>query len=1046
MTCGTTRYLRRTLEGVRAQTWIPTRVVVVDIWSPGRDIGTGQSIQAIVTDLGLDSVCKVRVVQAPQARTFGEAVRRGLELNALAQQRADRLHETRTGEIPIIRDDTSPGWLWLLHDDSAPDPAALERLVRAGESGPSIAVAGAKQRDWHVPDRLLEVGIHSTASARRYNPIDDDEIDQGQRDDVEDVLAVGLAGALVRRDVWSRLGGTDPALGPFGDGLEFCRRTRRAGFRVIVVPGAVVFHARASYLGLRSYGHASQDAPVPDIARSFSARRRAQLYNWILATSAVRLPFLLLWLLVLTPARALARFVQKDMVRARAELSAGAAVLSRPDLWLAARRRLRRSSVLPAAALAPLETDAREIRRARRQQRRARASRHTVGPTDLDLAEKAALAGRRRAGATVVALATLATTAAGVAPLLGLGALSGGALLPGDLGVRELAELAFSWWIPTGDGVPGPADPILTVALVPLAMGMSLSTAASAVVLLGVPAAALSAWGAAGAATRSVALRMWAAVAWAFTAVTAAATAQGRVSAMVAHVGLPLVALLTVRALGLQRRDRVASGASSLGAAAGAALVLAAVVAAAPILAVPALVVFAALTAFSPQRRTVWFIPVPALVLSGPWLTAVISERAWHALAASPGVPLRSEAAEPWQVALGLPAAGASPLVIAPGAVLAALSVLALLRGTGRARGVRVGWVLVVLGVATALAASRVAVAVDADGQVVHGWPGPGVSLMTLGLLLAVATAADGLREALSRHPFGLRHLAAGLVATLAAAGVVAAGVAWVLSVRADQLLAAAPDSPVPAISTQVAESPDRGRTLVLSPAAAGVTAELWRSNGPQLQHTSTLAAARRITDLPGAVDADRAAADLAGIVAEIVAGRATDAGERLASHAIAVVLVPPGAPPALLATLEATPGLARVAETGAGTAWRVATDGREGAAWTVARLRLALGDVVTAVPAGRIGASAVIPEGPAGRQLVLAERADPGWRAAVDGVPLAAVDGGWQQVFAVPTGGGRVVLTHDPPLRRPWLAVQAVVGAATLLLALPIRRRREGE
>ncbi len=46
---------RRTLEGLAAQTHAPTRVAIVDIWTRGRDVGTGHSIQALVTELGLDS-------------------------------------------------------------------------------------------------------------------------------------------------------------------------------------------------------------------------------------------------------------------------------------------------------------------------------------------------------------------------------------------------------------------------------------------------------------------------------------------------------------------------------------------------------------------------------------------------------------------------------------------------------------------------------------------------------------------------------------------------------------------------------------------------------------------------------------------------------------------------------------------------------------------------------------------------------------------------------------------------------------------------------
>lgn len=233
------------------------------------------------------------------------------------------------------------------------------------------------------------------------------------------------------------------------------------------------------------------------------------------------------------------------------------------------------------------------------------------------------------------------------------------------------------------------------------------------------------------------------------------------------------------------------------------------------------------------------------------------------------------------------------------------------------------------------------------------------------------------------------------------------------------------------------------------------ITADLWRSRGEQFQHTSTLAAARAIADpLTGATteDDDVAAQALADVVAAMAAGSATDTGERLAAHAVAVVVVPPTdavdpARASLVATLDATPGLARVTENASGAIWRVATDGRDSSARSVARLTLHGADgVVEPLPAGLIGANSPVPAGPAGRVLVLAERADPGWRATVDGVALAPAALDWRQAFVVPAGAGELHLAHTPPLRLPWLVAQGVVIGAVALLALPIRRRREVE
>lgn len=1067
VTCGTTPYLRRTLEGLAAQTCTPTRIVLVDIWTSGRDLGTGHALQSLVTDIGLDTRCSVRVVQAPGARTFGDAVRQGLERNAEAQQRADKLHETRTGEIPAIRHDSSPGWLWLLHDDSAPAPEALERLVHTAESGPSIAVAGAKQRDWEHPELLLEVGIHATASARRFNPIDADEIDQGQYDSMADVLAVGLAGALVRRDVWNRLGGIDPALGPFGDGLEFCRRARLAGYRVVVEPEAIVYHARATYLGLRSYGHAQQSPAAPDPRRSFGARRRAQLYNWLIATPAWRIPLLLVWLLVLTPVRALARFVGKDLALARAELAAGAAVLSRPDLWLAARAKVRASATIPAAALAALQVDSREIARKKREQRRAAADARALrAVSELELAERAAVARRRRSAATAVALVTTAASIGGLHRLLGAGTLTGGALLPGDIGLRDLTQIATSWWIPAGDGIRGPADPFFTVMLLPMLTGVQLSTVTSLAVFLAVPAAALTAWFAAGAATRQIGLRFLASFLWAFAPVLVYATGQGRIAPALAHVALPVAGLLTARAMGLARRDVVSDrGAEahprdvaptagvSLGAAAGAGLAMVVVTAGAPVLLPVSVLVFLGLAAFC-RRRVLWFIPLPALILFGPLLTE--ATRTWHVIFASPGVPLEFAPPEPWQLALGVPAAlgvpGAALLPLIPGAAAACLALGAFLRGTARARAVRFGWLLALVGLAVAVAGTHVTVALDNTGAIVLGWPGPGISLSLFGLLLAMVTGGDGLREILARYSFGWRHLSTAALAVVGGVGAAAAIAFWFLGMLGpvpDLQLTSGVRPMTPAVSGQARDGDNRARTLALQSRDGVVTAELWRGNGPQLQHTSTIANARTVADpLAGeaAVLADPAADALAETVAAIVTGSATGAGELLAAHAIAVVLVPPSADvdaarTRLVSQLDATPGLARVTENESGAIWRVVTDASGPAA--VARLTLADGGVV-GLPADTLGARATVPDGAAGRAVILAERADADWHATWDGIALARVEQDWRQAFVLPAGSGELRITHAPPLRQPWLIAQAVVLGAVTLLAIPVRRRRE--
>ncbi|HVN12283.1 MAG TPA: glycosyltransferase, partial [Kineosporiaceae bacterium] len=136
-------------------------------------------------------------------------------------------------------------WIWIVPHDAAPAATALEELLLAVETAPSVGVAGCKQVSWDDDQRLLDVGFTASPLGLRVTGVDRDEVDQGQHDGRSDVLAVSGAGMLVRRDVWDELGGLDPALGPAGADLDLCRRAHLAGYRVVVVPRAVIARGSA---------------------------------------------------------------------------------------------------------------------------------------------------------------------------------------------------------------------------------------------------------------------------------------------------------------------------------------------------------------------------------------------------------------------------------------------------------------------------------------------------------------------------------------------------------------------------------------------------------------------------------------------------------------------------------------------------------------------------------------------------------------------------------------------------------------------------------
>lgn len=217
-TRGLTPYLKQTLTALRACRYPITSLLVVDT-----------AADTTLTPAQLRPYAPLHYSQV-KANNLGQAVR-------LA--RANNLEAV--------------DYLWMLHDDSAPDPECLGQLVQAFENSTTLGIAGPKALDWDKPETLASVGIHATRGGERLTPFDPGEVDQGQYDGISDVLAVGTAGLLIKAQLWDRLRGTNPLLGKFTEGLELGRRARMAGYRVCLVPAARIYHAQAGLFGLREY-------------------------------------------------------------------------------------------------------------------------------------------------------------------------------------------------------------------------------------------------------------------------------------------------------------------------------------------------------------------------------------------------------------------------------------------------------------------------------------------------------------------------------------------------------------------------------------------------------------------------------------------------------------------------------------------------------------------------------------------------------------------------------------------------------------------------
>jgi GT2 family glycosyltransferase len=209
------------------------------------------------------------------------------------------------------------GWIWVLHDDCAPDPDCLGALLTAAEVSPSAGVLGPLALDWDDPRVVVEAGLSTDASGHRQTGIGPAELARHFEQSTER-LAVSSAGMLVRRELWDRLGGFDQAISALREDIDFGWRANRAGSVVLCVPAARMRHVRAVTADLRGLDThpVSRGASPRALDRAYGLR--TYLVNCGPLAFALGLPRLVTLCLL----RALGFGLQRRVPEARAELSA----------------------------------------------------------------------------------------------------------------------------------------------------------------------------------------------------------------------------------------------------------------------------------------------------------------------------------------------------------------------------------------------------------------------------------------------------------------------------------------------------------------------------------------------------------------------------------------------------------------------------------------------------------------------------------------------------------------------------------------------------
>lgn len=923
-------WLERTLDALTAQTYEALEVVGVDNGS------SDSSRRILVERLGHD-----RVLVAERDLGFGAAVGMALD-TALAR-------EAR--------------YLLLLHDDSAPDPDAVRRLVEHLEQFPDVAVAGPKKVAWDDPGRLQSVGWSVDVTGRATSGLEPDERDQGQRDQIRRVLYTSSSGMLVRREVFQDLGGFDRRYHLFRDDLDLCWRIWLAGHEVEVVPEARVRHVASA----SNYGRLGKTAVLGP--RYFAERNTLATllknYGPLRLVTMVPLFFLVGALKVL--GFLLTRRVGDAWQTVRAWFWNG---LHLRETWrlrreVQARRRVSDRELRPL--FARLVPRAQAYLEAVLEWIGGGGGRARDGPSEpvpIWGGRLVRLVRRRPVGAAALLLGLAGLVVA--FPLLLPGTLRGGELVAWpDRTAMFLGDYVSAWHDagPVGtSGAPSPAQALLGM-LDALALG-SRWLAPRLLVLGALPVAWVLSLRAARLLSRRPLPRLVGATVYVLSPPVLAALQTGRISALVTVVALPGLAI----AFGAVLR-RGGDPSRAWRATAVAVLLGAVAVAFAPATALALLVwilvALAGVAAWdqgSSERRAtaarLGLVLVGVVALLLPWSVGLVL----------PDGPLFGggggvvAAGDPlWRWLLLSPTAAGFPGPLAGAGLVAAGALAIALVFPERPLAVAGLWVIALAGVGSGWGLAHA-------GEGAFAWAGLPLVLGAGAFAGLLVLSLDSAVVALARQDFGWPHAAGGLTLAAVAVGLLTSGGSFLGDPWAAYLRE---EPPLPAFLASEAETVGPFRVLVLGQDDRGLGWDVTGASGPTMAGYGVPVPEAFVTEVDAAVGA------MAGMIDPGAAGR-------LGLLNVRYVVVPPGA---------GTDGLGQALDAQLGLEPQPVASGQ---------VYLVDGALPRAgwlpPPAVRtIAAQGEVPVGVRHQRLEAAE--DGGWRGEVPGpgaVVVSEVEGSW--------------------------------------------------
>jgi GT2 family glycosyltransferase len=132
-------------------------------------------------------------------------------------------------------------WVFVLNEDTILDPECISRLVEVGESDPNIGIVGPMVYHHDEPDVIQSAGGMLGPYWESVH-LAKNEKDTGQFVGPHLVEWISGCAIMVKRAAIDQVGMIDQRFFYYWEETEWCLRIGKAGWRIVHVPGAKIWH------------------------------------------------------------------------------------------------------------------------------------------------------------------------------------------------------------------------------------------------------------------------------------------------------------------------------------------------------------------------------------------------------------------------------------------------------------------------------------------------------------------------------------------------------------------------------------------------------------------------------------------------------------------------------------------------------------------------------------------------------------------------------------------------------------------------------------